>query len=96
MNPSPHFHSHFHPYFTLIGILIFTLVFTLVFALIFAPIFTPFFLQERTLLERYGARVAVLGDLSLLPAKVQKAAAEVMTATESNTGCTLNICFSYT
>jgi ditrans,polycis-polyprenyl diphosphate synthase len=41
-------------------------------------------------------RVRVLGDLSLLPDGVKKAAATVMKETAGHTNLTLNICFSYT
>eukprot|EP00232_Nephroselmis_pyriformis_P011710 CAMPEP_0182894196 /NCGR_PEP_ID=MMETSP0034_2-20130328/24932_1 /TAXON_ID=156128 /ORGANISM="Nephroselmis pyriformis, Strain CCMP717" /LENGTH=223 /DNA_ID=CAMNT_0025027971 /DNA_START=69 /DNA_END=736 /DNA_ORIENTATION=- len=53
-------------------------------------------LQERELVDRHGVRVMVLGDLSLLPPGVQRAAARVMHATRHNSRGTLNICLSYT
>lgn len=54
------------------------------------------FLDKRALVAREGIRVRVLGDLSLLPAKVRRAAAKVMLATAANDRLTLNICFAYT
>lgn len=47
-------------------------------------------------LERRGVRIQIVGDLSLAPKEVQEAAQQIMTATECNSRCTLNICFSYT
>mmetsp|Transcript_19527 Transcript_19527/g.49291 ORF Transcript_19527/g.49291 Transcript_19527/m.49291 type:complete len:329 (-) Transcript_19527:354-1340(-) len=53
-------------------------------------------LQERDLVRRHGVQVRVIGELQLLPPKVQLAAARVMSATQSHTRGVLNICFSYT
>ncbi|KAK9825747.1 hypothetical protein WJX74_003947 [Apatococcus lobatus] len=52
--------------------------------------------QESSLIQKYGVRVRVLGELSLLPAAVQQAAHRITAATARHTTCTLNICFSYT
>ena len=52
--------------------------------------------QESALIQRYGVRVRVLGELSLLPESVHHVAHRIMAATASHTACTLNICFSYT
>ncbi|KAK9825746.1 hypothetical protein WJX74_003947 [Apatococcus lobatus] len=53
-------------------------------------------MQESSLIQKYGVRVRVLGELSLLPAAVQQAAHRITAATARHTTCTLNICFSYT
>ncbi|KAK9867160.1 hypothetical protein WJX84_004382 [Apatococcus fuscideae] len=53
-------------------------------------------MQESALIQRYGVRVRVLGELSLLPESVHHVAHRIMAATASHTACTLNICFSYT
>lgn len=53
-------------------------------------------MQESSLIQKYGVRVQVLGELSLLPAAVQQAAHRITAATAHYTTCTLNICFSYT
>lgn len=52
--------------------------------------------REEEKLGKKGICVKVLGDLSLAPIAVQDAADRVMQATENNSSCTLNICFSYT
>jgi len=54
------------------------------------------FLSKQELVMKYGVRVRILGDLSLLPEKVRKAAATVMVKTAHHEKLTLNICFSYT
>jgi len=51
--------------------------------------------QENKLRER-GIRVQVIGDLSLAPERIQKAAQQIADVTKYNCACTLNICFSYT
>eukprot|EP00033_Pygsuia_biforma_P003718 GCRY01004073.1.p1 GENE.GCRY01004073.1~~GCRY01004073.1.p1 ORF type:complete len:381 (+),score=95.74 GCRY01004073.1:160-1302(+) len=53
-------------------------------------------LQKRGLSKEYGVRVRVLGNLSLLPLKVQQAAARAMELSAENSKVTLNICLSYT
>jgi ditrans,polycis-polyprenyl diphosphate synthase len=52
--------------------------------------------REEEKLGEKGICVKVLGDLSLAPRAVRAAAERVMQATEKNSSCTLNICFSYT
>jgi ditrans,polycis-polyprenyl diphosphate synthase len=54
------------------------------------------FLKHEALVMQHDVRVRVLGDLSLLPDGVKRAAAHVMHATAGHTRLTLNICFSYT
>nr|AJU57197.1 dehydrodolichyl diphosphate synthase [Dunaliella viridis] len=53
-------------------------------------------MQEQAVLARHGVQVRVVGDLSLAPPGVQRAAATVMRATQHHTKAVLNICFSYT
>eukprot|EP00192_Tetraselmis_astigmatica_P021904 CAMPEP_0117648920 /NCGR_PEP_ID=MMETSP0804-20121206/679_1 /TAXON_ID=1074897 /ORGANISM="Tetraselmis astigmatica, Strain CCMP880" /LENGTH=263 /DNA_ID=CAMNT_0005454589 /DNA_START=165 /DNA_END=956 /DNA_ORIENTATION=- len=53
-------------------------------------------LHERSVVDRHGVKVKVLGELALLPLPLQQAAARVMKATSQNKGGALNICFSYT
>lgn len=48
------------------------------------------------MLVRHQVQVRVIGDLSLAPPSVQRAAARVMQATRHHSRCVLNICFSYT
>ncbi len=54
------------------------------------------FLKHEALVMQHDVRVRVLGDLSLLPDGVKRAAAHVMHATAGHKRLTLNICFSYT
>ena len=53
-------------------------------------------LQERSVVDRHGVQVRVIGNLSLLPARVQQAAQRVMRATQHNPRGVLNICLAYT
>uniref|UniRef100_A0A061SF59 Alkyl transferase n=2 Tax=Tetraselmis sp. GSL018 TaxID=582737 RepID=A0A061SF59_9CHLO len=53
-------------------------------------------LKERDLMEKHKVNVRVIGELGLLRPDVRRAAARVMSATRTNTGGVLNICFSYT
>ena len=53
-------------------------------------------LQERSVVDRHGVQVRVIGDLSLLPARVRQAAQRVMQATQHNSRGVLNICLAYT
>ncbi len=53
-------------------------------------------LQERSVVDRHGVQVRVIGNLSLLPARVQQAAQRVMQATQHNSRGVLNICLAYT
>jgi ditrans,polycis-polyprenyl diphosphate synthase len=48
------------------------------------------------LIEEYGVRINILGDLSLLPPDVRDIMDRVMRMTASHTEATLNICFPYT
>lgn len=48
------------------------------------------------MLEQHGVQVRVLGDLSLAPAAVQRAAARIEAATRHHGRAVLNLCFSYT
>eukprot|EP01052_Picozoa_sp_SAG31_P043942 SAG31_NODE_7489_length_1675_cov_1.515863_2_plen_168_part_00 len=52
--------------------------------------------HEKGGLHKHRVRLNVLGDISLLPAHVQRAAARVTLATRNNDGPTLNVCLSYT
>ena len=53
-------------------------------------------IQNQELIETHQVQVRVLGDLSLLPDRVQQAATRVMTETSQNDACFLNICMAYT
>ena len=53
-------------------------------------------LQNQELINTHQVQVRILGDLSLLPDRVQQAAATVMAATCKHEGCYLNICMAYT
>ncbi|QLG71883.1 hypothetical protein HG535_0C02330 [Zygotorulaspora mrakii] len=46
--------------------------------------------------QRYGIRIRVIGDLSLLPKNVLKSIEETTELTKANSRGTLNICFPYT
>nr|CDS24697.1 dehydrodolichyl diphosphate synthase [Echinococcus granulosus] len=52
--------------------------------------------QKKNELDKHGVRVRVLGNLRLLPIKVQRAAARLMLLTSENTRATLNILMPYT
>lgn len=53
-------------------------------------------IDEKDKLAENGVRVNVLGNLTLLPQKLQELVHEAMKITRSNTRCTLNVAFSYT
>mmetsp|Transcript_22172 Transcript_22172/g.39312 ORF Transcript_22172/g.39312 Transcript_22172/m.39312 type:complete len:307 (-) Transcript_22172:708-1628(-) len=53
------------------------------------------FLDNESLVQQYGIKVRIVGDLTLLPERVRKAAGAVMHKTAGNSNHTLNICFSY-
>ena len=53
-------------------------------------------LQNQELINAHQVQVRILGDLSLLPDRVQQAAATVMAATRKHEACYLNICMAYT
>lgn len=53
-------------------------------------------LEEQDVLHRHSVQVRVIGDLTLAPVSVQRAAERIMSATWLNKGAILNICFSYT
>ncbi|CAR25637.1 hypothetical protein ZYGR_0A02020 [Zygosaccharomyces rouxii] len=48
------------------------------------------------LAEKYGIRVKVIGDLTLLPKDIYKEVKRTTDLTKNNTRATLNICFPYT
>lgn len=48
------------------------------------------------LAEKYGIRVKVIGDLTLLPRDIYKEVKRTTDQTKNNTRATLNICFPYT
>ncbi|GAV51634.1 hypothetical protein ZYGR_0AF01050 [Zygosaccharomyces rouxii] len=48
------------------------------------------------LAEKYGIRVKVIGDLTLLPKDIYKEVRRTTDLTKNNTRATLNICFPYT
>lgn len=52
--------------------------------------------QHGEMADRYGIRVRVIGDLSLLPKGVYEDIVEATEKTKNNTRATLNICFPYT
>ncbi|XP_043210418.1 dehydrodolichyl diphosphate synthase complex subunit DHDDS-like [Amphibalanus amphitrite] len=53
-------------------------------------------LKERDKLSEHGVCIRFIGDLSLLPADIQRQTAEVMLMTRNNKAARLNIAFSYT
>lgn len=53
-------------------------------------------LQHKDIIDRNGVQIRIIGDLSLLPARVQQAADRVMQATCHHQRCKLNICMAYT
>jgi len=53
-------------------------------------------IDEQDKLAEHGVRVNVIGNLDLLPEKLQKLVQKAMIMTRSNTRCTLNVAFSYT
>ncbi|XP_078736504.1 dehydrodolichyl diphosphate synthase complex subunit DHDDS isoform X1 [Lampetra fluviatilis] len=53
-------------------------------------------LQEKEKLNRYGVRIRVPGDLTLLPQDIQELIAKAVTSTSHNDKCFLNVCFAYT
>ena len=44
----------------------------------------------------HDVRVRIMGELHLLPERVQRAAAQVMLDTAGNSGCQFNVCLAYT
>ncbi|PNS16451.1 di-trans,poly-cis-decaprenylcistransferase [Sphaceloma murrayae] len=52
--------------------------------------------QHGELLQKYGARVQVLGQRALLRADVLEAIQEAVEITKDNRDCVLNVCFPYT
>lgn len=48
------------------------------------------------MIDRNGVQIRVLGDVGLLPARVQAVCREVVEATKGNKRCVLNFCFPYT
>ena len=53
-------------------------------------------LQHKDIIDTNRVQVRIIGDLSLLPARVQQAADRVMKATCHHQRCKLNICMAYT
>eukprot|EP01018_Ginkgo_biloba_P006570 Gb_12861 [translate_table: standard] len=53
-------------------------------------------IEKESLVRQYGIRVQLLGDLSLLPERVRKAADKAMLFTKDNNKAVLNICAPYT
>jgi len=53
-------------------------------------------LEEQDVLHRHSVQVRVIGDLTLAPVSVRRAAEKIMSETRRNKGAILNICFSYT
>ena len=53
-------------------------------------------LQHKDIIDANEVQVRIIGDLNLLPAKVQLAAKSVMEATCHHHRCKLNICMAYT
>lgn len=54
-----------------------------------------YMLEQREMLIQRGVRVRVVGDLSLAPIGIQRAAFAVEEATRHHSNLILNICFSY-
>lgn len=54
------------------------------------------FLQENDKLRENGVRLRVIGDLSLLPTKLQVVVSKAVLETEANDKLFLNIAFAYT
>lgn len=52
--------------------------------------------QHGELCEQYGIRIRILGNVSLLPADVQRILRETEEITQANTRAVLNVCFPYT
>ena len=57
---------------------------------------TSILLQHKDIIDANEVQVRIVGDLELLPAKVQLAAERVMEATCHHHRCKLNICMAYT
>lgn len=51
---------------------------------------------EKEKIDQYGACIRVLGDLTLLPADIQKNIAEIVLYSSKNDSLFLNVCLSYT
>ena len=52
--------------------------------------------QHGELLQRYGARIRILGQRELVTPEVLKAVDDAVAMTEGNSGAVLNVCFPYT
>ncbi|KAH9304791.1 hypothetical protein KI387_009195, partial [Taxus chinensis] len=52
--------------------------------------------EKRDMVNHYGIRVQILGDLGLLPERVRKAAERAMAFSKDNDKAVLNICAPYT
>lgn len=52
--------------------------------------------QHGELCEKYGIRIKILGDISLLPADVRHILHQTEQITKQNSRATLNVCFPYT
>lgn len=52
--------------------------------------------QHGELCDQYGIRIKILGNVSLLPADVQKILQDTQTSTAHNSRAVLNVCFPYT
>lgn len=57
---------------------------------------TSTLLQHKDIIDANEVQVRIIGDLKLLPARVQLAAERVMKATCHHHRCKLNICMAYT
>ncbi|KAI9178940.1 cis-prenyltransferase [Blastocladiella emersonii ATCC 22665] len=55
-----------------------------------------YFATQNDFVERHQIRIRVMGDVSMLPIPVQRAAYEVERSTRHNHGAILNICIPYT
>lgn len=53
-------------------------------------------LSEESIVNEYGIRIYIIGDLRLLNEPVRIAAENIMRATANNTKCTLLVCVAYT
>ncbi|KAH9304792.1 hypothetical protein KI387_009196, partial [Taxus chinensis] len=53
-------------------------------------------IEKESLVNQYGIRVQILGDLGLLPERVRKAAERAMAFSKGNDKAVLNICAPYT
>eukprot|EP00026_Physarum_polycephalum_P009946 Phypoly_transcript_10086.p1 GENE.Phypoly_transcript_10086~~Phypoly_transcript_10086.p1 ORF type:complete len:370 (+),score=45.50 Phypoly_transcript_10086:139-1248(+) len=53
-------------------------------------------MQENQMIDRFGIRVRVVGDLSLLPEETRNTCEKVVEYSRNNTRATLNVCLAYT